>query len=101
MGAMDGVGVCGVNVNPSIPVIQKKQECFEWNKQMWKGVARKEDPVYTICGLERCIKCDHDVACYDWNRHLYVGDKPSNPLATECGLEECTDCPYNRYMWQD
>jgi hypothetical protein len=34
-------------------------ECFEWNNQMWTGVARNEDPFFTECGLEECLRCDY------------------------------------------
>ena len=41
----------------SFMLLASGKECFEWNNQMWEGVARKDDPVYTVCGLEECNPC--------------------------------------------
>ena len=97
--------------------IQDGDICFEWNKQMWLGEPRNEDPVLSACGLEECIKCPkpqfirEEQECFEWNRQLWVGQAPTDPAYTVCGLEECIKCKkrivephdrcfeWNKQMW--
>jgi len=68
---------CGGGEYPTVdpvpepePVPEPSQECFEWNQQMWQGVA-PTNPAWTVCGLDVCTPCDgpsstDDCTANDW-----------------------------------
>ena len=66
---------------------------------MWQGVPRSKNPLYTVCGLEKCVRCTPVPAtpapakCFEWNKHMWQGvPRSKNPVHTICGLEKCVPC---------
>lgn len=112
LAAKDGAGVCGMNQIAAFPTVKmvteepqsepkepKEEEedtsCFEWNRQMWFGT-KPTNPVYTRCGLEKCIDCLTKQECFEWNYKMWAGSAPSshaNASNTACGHDECIPCP--------
>lgn len=61
-------------------ITYEPQSCYWWNNKEWVGTA-PENPAWTECGLNNCIRCDSQVLSEDV--YVYVSKKILTPLAIQ------------------
>ena len=48
-------------LQPSVPIPsggnKPNKKCYMWNNKKWVG-KKPQKPLYTECGLKKCIECD-------------------------------------------